>query len=89
MVRSFTAALGAVLLLGSVGIASAQTVQRYNGVELSPSNEKYCYMPGSPCDNEHRVTNSLSAAMVEGRRRLLEKLKAEGKPVPGGAKGAA
>ena len=26
------------------------------------------------------------AAMVEGRRRLLEKLKAEGKPVPWGRK---
>ena len=57
MVRSFTTALVAALLLGSVGIASAQTVQRYDGVVYPHETERYCYMPSSPCDNEHRVTN--------------------------------
>jgi hypothetical protein len=57
MVRNFTAALAAIVLLGSVGVASAQTVQRYDGVSYPHQNEMYCYMPSSPCDNEHRVTN--------------------------------
>ena len=57
MVRHFTTALAAALLLGSVGIASAQTVQRYDGVSYPHQNEMYCYLPSSPCDNEHRVTN--------------------------------
>jgi hypothetical protein len=57
MVRSFTTALVAALLLGSVGIASARTIQRYDGVSNSHQNETYCYMPSEPCDNEHRVTN--------------------------------
>ena len=55
MVRSFITALVAALLLGSVGIASARTIQRYDG--YSHQNETYCYMPSEPCDNEHRVTN--------------------------------
>jgi hypothetical protein len=57
MVRSFTTALVAALLLGSVGVASAQTFQRYDGVSCPHQNEMYCYLPSSPCDNEHRVTN--------------------------------
>ncbi len=57
MVHRFTTALVAALLLGSVGIASAQTVQRYDGVSYPHQNEMYCYMPSSLCDNEHRVTN--------------------------------
>jgi hypothetical protein len=57
MVRHFTTALAAALLLGSVGIASAQTIQRYDGVSYPHQNEMYWYMPSSPCDNEHRVTN--------------------------------
>ena len=57
MVRSFTTALVAALLLGSVGFASAQTFQRCDGVSYPHQNETYCYMPSSPCDNEHRVTN--------------------------------
>ena len=57
MVRHFTTALAAALLLGSVGFASARTFQRYDGVTYSHQNEMYCYMPSSPCDNEHRVTN--------------------------------
>jgi hypothetical protein len=57
MVRSFTTALVAALLLGSVGFASAQTFQRYDGVSYPHQNETYCYVPSSPCDNEHRVTN--------------------------------
>jgi hypothetical protein len=57
MVRSFTTALVAALLLGSVGLASAQTVQRYDGVSYPHQSEMYCYLPSSPCDNNHRVTN--------------------------------
>ena len=55
MVGKISTALAAILLLGSVGIASARTVQRYDG--NSHQNETYCYMPSDPCDNEHRVTN--------------------------------
>ena len=55
MVGKISTALAAILLLGSVGIASARTVQRYDG--NSHHNEMYCYMPSDPCDNEHRVTN--------------------------------
>ena len=55
MVGKIITAVAAILLLGSVGIASARTVQRYDG--NSHQNEMYCYMPSSPCDNEHRVTN--------------------------------
>ena len=57
MVGKISTALAAILLLGSVGIASARTVQRYDGVNHSRQNETYCYMPSDPCDNEHRVTN--------------------------------
>ena len=57
MIRNFTAALVAAALLASTGIASAQSVQRYDGVSYPHNNERYCYMPSSPCDNNHRVTN--------------------------------
>ena len=57
MVGKISTALAAILLLGSVGIASARTVQRYDGVSYSHQNEMFCYLPSSPCDNEHRVTN--------------------------------
>ena len=57
MVGKISTALAAILLLGSVGFASAQTFQRYDGVSYPHQNEMYCYMPSSPCDNEHRVTN--------------------------------
>jgi hypothetical protein len=57
MFHSFTTALVAALLLGSVGFASAQTFQRNDGVSYHHQNELYCYMPSSPCDNEHRITN--------------------------------
>ncbi len=57
MIHNFTAALVAAALLASTGIASAQSVQRYDGVSYPHDNERYCYMPSSPCDNEHRVTN--------------------------------
>ena len=57
MVGKISTALAAILLLGSVGIASAKTVQRYYGVSYSHQNEMFCFLPSSPCDNEHRVTN--------------------------------
>ena len=66
MVRNLSAALVAVLLLASPGIASAQSTwtsqrvfasQRLDGVSYSHQNETFCYVPSEPCDNEHRVTN--------------------------------
>jgi hypothetical protein len=70
MVGKISTALAAALVLASVGTASAQptwnatsqrvfasSVQRYNGVSYPYDNERYCYLPSSPCDNEHRVTN--------------------------------
>jgi hypothetical protein len=71
MVRNSTAVLVAVLLLASSGIASAQstrTPQRvfaspgFNGVFASPGFNgvpypRDCYLPSSPCDNQHRMTN--------------------------------
>ena len=57
MVGKISTPLAAILLLGSVGIASARTVQRYDGVSNFHQNEMFCYVPGEPCDNEHRVTN--------------------------------
>jgi hypothetical protein len=56
MVRHLTVALVAALVLGSAGIASAQPV-RYDGWTYSHSQEQYCYLPSSPCGNNHRVTN--------------------------------
>ena len=59
MVGKISIALAAILLLGSVGIASARVVQRHDGATYSHQNqtETYCYMPSDPCDKEHRVTN--------------------------------
>jgi len=59
MVGKISTALAAILLLGSVGIASARTVQRYDGVSNSHQDEMFCYVPSELCDNEHRVTKSL------------------------------
>ena len=56
MVRNLTAALVAALVLGPAGIASAQT-QRFDGWTYPHSQEQVCYMPSSPCGNNHRVTN--------------------------------
>jgi hypothetical protein len=56
MVRNLTTALVAALVLGSAGIASAQT-QRFDGWTYPHSQEQFCYMPSSPCGNNHRVTN--------------------------------
>ena len=56
MVRNLTAALIAALVLGSAGIASAQPA-RFDGWTYPHSQEQYCYMPSSPCDNQHRMTN--------------------------------
>jgi hypothetical protein len=66
VVRNLSAALVAVLLLASPGIASAQSTwtsqrvfasQRFDGVSYPNSNELYCHLLSSPCDNEHRATN--------------------------------
>ena len=68
MVGKITAALAVALVLSSTSFASAQTAwqptsqrvaafQRYDGVVYPHETERYCYMPSSPCDNEHRVTN--------------------------------
>jgi hypothetical protein len=56
VVGKISTALVAIFLLGSVGAASAQTT-RFDGVSYPHSNEQFCYMPSSPCDNNHRVTN--------------------------------
>jgi hypothetical protein len=45
MVGKISTALAAILLLGSVGIASARTVQRYDGVSNSHQDEMFCYVP--------------------------------------------
>jgi hypothetical protein len=29
----------------------------FNGVPYPRDNERYCYLPSSPCDNQHRMTN--------------------------------
>jgi hypothetical protein len=52
MVGKISTALAAILLLGSVGIASAQPA-RFDGWTYPHSQEQYCYMPSSPCDNQH------------------------------------
>ena len=68
MFGKITAALAVALVLSSTSFASAQTAwqprsqrvaafQRYDGVAYPHETERYCYMPSSPCDNEHRMTN--------------------------------
>ena len=57
MVRNFTTALAAALLLEFCSALRRRDRSRYDGVSLPAQNEMYCYMPSSPCDNEHRVTN--------------------------------
>ena len=66
MVRSFTTALveqSCLALLASprrtwhAERIFAPSIQRYDGVVYPHETERYCYMPSSPCDNEHRVTN--------------------------------
>jgi hypothetical protein len=66
MVRNLSAALVAVLLLAAPGVASAQSTwtsqrvlasQRFDGVSFPHDNERYCYLPSSPCDNQHRLAN--------------------------------
>ena len=68
MVGKITAAFAVALVLSSTGFASAQptwhptservlALQHYDGVAYPHDNERYCYMPSSPCDNDHRVTN--------------------------------
>jgi hypothetical protein len=68
MVSKISTALAAALVFASVGAASARpvwettrvfapSVERYDGWTYPHSEERYCYMPSSPCDNNHRVTN--------------------------------
>ena len=52
MVRNFTTALVAALMLGSVGIASARVfapgIEHYDA--YPQSEEPYCYLPSWPCE---------------------------------------
>jgi hypothetical protein len=68
MVGKISTALAAALVLASVGAASARpawntarvfapSVERYDGITYPHSEERYCYMPSSPCGNNHRMTN--------------------------------
>jgi hypothetical protein len=68
MIGKITAAAAAALLLASVGAASARptlmseqvfpsSVEHYDGLTYPHSTERYCYMPSSPCGNNHRMTN--------------------------------
>jgi len=68
MVTKISTALAAALVLAAVGAASARptwettrafspSAERYDGVIYPHSEERYCYLPSSPCDNNHRVTN--------------------------------
>jgi hypothetical protein len=65
MVGKISTALAAALVLASVGAASARPAWEttrifapsYDGVIYPHSEERYCYMPSSPCGNNHRVTN--------------------------------
>jgi hypothetical protein len=68
MVSKISIGLAGALVLASVGIASARpawettsvfapSVERYDGWAYPHSEEQYCYMPSSPCGNNHRVTN--------------------------------
>ena len=59
MVRNFTTALIAALVLGSAGIASAETaservfapsIEHYDGWTYPQSEELYCYLPSWPCE---------------------------------------
>jgi hypothetical protein len=70
MLGNISAALAAALVLASTGIASARptwdatsertfapSVERYDGVTYPHDDERFCYLPSSPCSNNHRVTN--------------------------------
>ena len=68
MIGKITAALAVALVLSSASFASAQAawqptsqrvlaLRKYDGVVYPRETERYCHMPSSPCDNEHRVTN--------------------------------
>jgi hypothetical protein len=54
MVRNFTTALVAALVLGSVGIASARVfaprIEHYDRWTYPQSEELYCYLPSWPCE---------------------------------------
>ena len=70
MVRNFTTALIAALVLGSVGIASARvfapSIEHYDGWTYP---QPYCYLPSWPASNPHRITNaSEQAVRLVGRR---------------------
>ena len=67
MVGKISIALAAALVFASVGIASARptwettrvfapSVEHYDGWTYPQSEERYCDLPSSHCDNEHRVT---------------------------------
>jgi hypothetical protein len=61
MVRNFTTALVAALVLASVGTASARpawemtrvfgpSIEHYDGWTFPQSEEPYCYLPRWPCE---------------------------------------
>jgi hypothetical protein len=63
MVRNFTTALVAALVLGSASIASARpawettpervfgpSIEHYDGWTYPQSEEPYCYLPSWPCE---------------------------------------
>lgn len=63
MVRSFTAALVAALVLGSAGIASAQPAWHAERV-FAPNiqeTERYCYMP---LDVQSRILQQVSPCVT-------------------------
>jgi hypothetical protein len=57
MVRNFTTALVAALVLGSAGIASARapSIEHYDGWTYPQSEEPYCYLPSWPCEQPHQA----------------------------------
>jgi hypothetical protein len=67
MVNKISTVLAAALVIASVGAASARPAwettrffapaERHDGVVYPHSDERFCYMPSSPCGNNHRVTN--------------------------------
>ena len=74
MVRNFTIALVAALVLGSVGIASARvfapSIESYDGSTYPQREEPYCYLPGWPCEQpapHNKLANRARLDQRDGR----------------------